>query len=127
MNGRFAGGGMPFSPACLMNDGLLDVAFYNQHIKGHQIMGILYDMKAKNGINAYDPNWTHLRGQKIVMENLNYMPNSTTELQEQMFQVDGEGLTFRRKVSMDVKPEAFELIVDFDNLMLQTGLMMPKL
>jgi diacylglycerol kinase family enzyme len=35
MNGRFAGGGMPFSPACLMNDGLLDVAFYNQHIKGH--------------------------------------------------------------------------------------------
>jgi len=82
MNGRFAGGGMPFSPASMMNDGLLDVALYTKIIKGSQIVGILYDLKAKNGMNAYDPNWCHLRGKKIVMENMNFMPNSTTELQE---------------------------------------------
>jgi len=47
-----------------------------------------------------------------------------------MFQVDGECLKFKQKVTMDVKPEAFELIVDFDNLMVQTGVMkdmLPKL
>lgn len=29
-NGRFTGGGMPLTPGCVMNDGLLDVAYYNQ-------------------------------------------------------------------------------------------------
>lgn len=76
MNGRFAGGGMPFSPACLMNDGLLDVAFYNQTITGTGIFSLLHQMKAGNGVNAYDDNWTHIRGNKIVMENVNYKPGS---------------------------------------------------
>lgn len=35
----------------------------------------------------------------------------------QMFQVDGEGLVFDDKVTMDVAPEAIEIIVDFDALM----------
>lgn len=40
-----------------------------------------------------------------------------------MFQVDGEGLTFKNKVTMDVLPEAFELLVDYTALMSKTGLM----
>jgi hypothetical protein len=39
-----------------------------------------------------------------------------------MFQVDGEGLTFRNKVSLEVEPEALDLIVDFNNLFAGTGL-----
>ena len=32
MNGKYGGGGMPLAPACLMNDGLFDVAYYNRVI-----------------------------------------------------------------------------------------------
>jgi len=52
--------------------------------------------------------------------------NAEPKLSRQMFQVDGEGLTFENKVTMEVLPEAFELIVDFDALMVQTGVMAPK-
>lgn len=34
-----------------------------------------------------------------------------------MFQVDGEGLTFIEKISIDVVPEVIEIIVDFEQLM----------
>lgn len=28
-NGKYSGGGMPFVPGAIMNDGLLDVAYFN--------------------------------------------------------------------------------------------------
>jgi hypothetical protein len=37
--------------------------------------------------------------------------------------VDGEGLVFNDKVTIEVIPEAIEIIMDFDQLMHQTGLM----
>ena len=47
--------------------------------------------------------------------------------QTQMFQVDGEGLLFDDKITIEVQPEAIEIIMDFEQLMHQTGLMTAKL
>lgn len=76
MNGRFGGGGLPMTPACLMNDSLLDISFYNQVITGLKIFGIINTLKTNHGLHAYAPDWTHLRGSKIVIDNLNYVPDA---------------------------------------------------
>jgi|694.fasta_scaffold126282_3 hypothetical protein len=41
----------------------------------------------------------------------------------QMFQVDGEALLFNKFITMDVIPEAFEVIVDFEDIMAGCGLL----
>ncbi len=75
-NGRFAGGGMAFTPACLMNDGLLDVSYYDNVAQLQHIYKIMNSILLKGGIHAYEKEWRHLRGSKIVMENLNFEPDS---------------------------------------------------
>ena len=59
-----------------------------------------------------------------MLKNLNYVPNSMENLDnpnpqklKQLFQVDGEGLVFDDKVTIEVVPEAIEIIMDFDQLM----------
>lgn len=116
MNGRFGGGGMALAPCSLMNDGLLDVSVFNKVIQAKDIPSIINQVIIQKGQHAYNEEWIHLRGNKIVLENLNYAPKTmnqfdilgTTPLKKvtQMFQVDGEGLTFEEKVTMDVCPEA---------------------
>ncbi len=32
-NGRYGGGGMPITPAAIMNDGLFDIALYNDNLQ----------------------------------------------------------------------------------------------
>lgn len=68
------------------------------------------------------------------MENLNFeadsikdVANPTHKKLPQMVHVDGEGLTFNDKLTMEVVPDAIELIVDYDALMNQTGIMCAKL
>lgn len=48
------------------------------------------------------------------MENLD---NPNPEKLKQLFQVDGEGLVFYDKVTIEAIPEAIEIIMDFDHLM----------
>lgn len=127
---------MPFTPAALMNDGLLDIAFYNDVLQAHKIPSIMNNLLLKYGTHAYQPDWTHLRGSKVILENLNYEPDSMNDIAErvtpvlkkkrQMFQVDGEGLTFMDKVTLEVCHEAIELIVDFEMLMHQSEIMRSK-
>lgn len=48
------------------------------------------------------------------MSDLSNLEGRKMEKLTQEFQVDGEGLKFVNKVTMDVEPEAIDLIVDFD-------------
>ena len=84
MNGRNGGGGMPFTPAALMNDGLLDIAFYNDVLQAHKIPSIMNNLLLKYGTHAYQPDWTHLRGSKVILENLNYEPDSMNDIAERV-------------------------------------------
>jgi diacylglycerol kinase family enzyme len=81
MNGRYAGGGMPFTPACLFNDSLLDIAYYNTEVTGFSFLTILNQMKSSGGCHAYEPTWTSLRGSRVEMINANRNPE-TNELLE---------------------------------------------
>lgn len=44
MNGRYGGGGMTLGPAALLNDGLLDISYYNSTIRLQTIPWIIYSL-----------------------------------------------------------------------------------
>ena len=124
MDGRYGGGGISVSPISVMNDDLLVIVYFNKVMQFKNTLTCAYEQLINCGLNAYNPDWTYVRGRKVVLENLNYIPgamkdpqNPKLELLNQQFQVDGEGMTFKEKVTMEVIPRAFELIVDFDQLM----------
>lgn len=72
MNGKHGGGGMPFCPGAFMNDGMFDTAFCT-NVTAKHIPGIYSDVALNGGMHAYDTNWTHVRGDKFVAENLNFL------------------------------------------------------
>ena len=74
MNGKYGGGGMPFAPAAFMNDGLFDVTFYKQPtLTASGFIGVFNSVTLKSGMHAYRDDWAHIRGNKIIIENLNYI------------------------------------------------------
>lgn len=103
---------MPFTPYSFMNDGLLDLAYYNRPISTTDVPGIFNRVVMKGGIHAYDEEWVNVRGDKIVIKNMN--KDETGQNKVQMFQVDGEGLTFTDQIVIEVAKEALELIIDFN-------------
>lgn len=72
MNGKYGGGGMPLTPACLMNDGLMDIIWYNDILQAHKFVPFLNKMLINQGLHVYDPTCISVRGTKMVLENLNY-------------------------------------------------------
>lgn len=52
-NGRFAGGGMPITPGCVMNDGLLDVSYYNAVLTSYTLPGLFNSVLFNCGMHAY--------------------------------------------------------------------------
>ncbi len=56
MNGKYGGGGFPFTPAALMNDGLFDVCFkQDNQIKTLDLIKIYTDVMSNCGTHVYDP------------------------------------------------------------------------
>lgn len=117
-----------------MNDGLLDVTLFDPVFTSSYIPKLMENMFRYKGTDIYvDGNWEYARGHSVVIENLNYKnevkditDSQYTQKAMQLFQVDGEGLTFNDQVRIDVECNAIEIIVDFEHLMAQTGLMTAK-
>ena len=52
-NGKYAGGGMPFTPASFMNDGVMDIAIYRQFASTPRLAELLYKVIGKHGQHVY--------------------------------------------------------------------------
>ena len=80
-NGKYAGGGMPFTPASLMNDGFMDIAINRlDSVNTPKLLELLYQVIVRHGQHVYQPEkWLMMRGNKICLENLNYEPGASDD------------------------------------------------
>lgn len=62
-NGRYGGGGMPITPAAIMNDGLFDIALYNDNLQVTKFHSLISKVIVEQGTHVYDGNnWSQVRG-----------------------------------------------------------------
>ena len=75
-NGRYGGGHLPFTPGAIMNDGLLDMCYFDKPCGVAKVLQLVNQMKMSKGTFIYDEaEWCYARGTKCTIENLNFLPN----------------------------------------------------
>lgn len=67
-NGRFGGGGKVINPLGIINDGRMELIFYNGVVSKKTSLG-LFDGLEKGGLQAYDPELFIYRIQKVKLTN----------------------------------------------------------
>jgi len=62
-NGRYCGGGIPLTPAAIMNDGLFDIGLYNDTLQVPKFPSVISKVIIEQGTHVYDENkWSQVRG-----------------------------------------------------------------
>ncbi|CAB9497585.1 Lipid kinase YegS [Seminavis robusta] len=119
-NGKYAGGKIAFTPASLLNDGLLDVSYWQGIATLFEALKFIYQAKHGGCDHVYADSYHSYRAKSIV---ITVEPAGTVSagqqqsMREHMYQVDGELLGFKRKVQVEVVPKALDVVVDFSKLM----------
>jgi diacylglycerol kinase family enzyme len=108
-NGKYAGGHVNFTPAAILNDGLLDIIYKEGSF--NVLTGIKFLDQAKNpqleGGEVFRDDTTCLRAKSVVVH-----CDGSADAEPHLLQIDGENLEFKHLVKVEAVPDAIEIIVD---------------
>ena len=114
-NNKSTGAGMILNPFPVMNDGMIDVSWLHAEDK-QGVLGIadiLDKAKKEGGIHTYEDVFTHIRGSSVKIEftgSERAMPEGG--FGEQVTQIDGEDLRFKKFVNYQCHPGNVEYLFD---------------
>lgn len=129
-NGKFAGGQTCYTPSAMLNDGLLDVVFYERGRPS--FLGALSIIAQasffgkhvyRDDIRCFRAKAVTIAAKKQDQENKKVTApsvsggESSTSLRHNLYQVDGECFAFTDYVYVEALREVLEIILDYDSVM----------
>lgn len=134
MNGKFGGTGIYFAPVAILNDGLFDLVFHHGPAPLSAVIEFIQQGINGGGQHIYLDNFAYFRGKKFTFHNRNFLDliNKTTSPDvpddqrpkklDMQFQIDGEALTYKETVIIEVVPEAVPIVVNLEEMFSQDAL-----
>ena len=103
---------MNIIPYACMNDGLFDMVWTADPFV-NSLLGVagMFDKAKNGGTHVYDPAFSFTRGKSLKMSYKGRVDNKPAT-SEQIICVDGEKMTYKEFVKMDVLPEELEYLFD---------------
>jgi hypothetical protein len=105
-----------------MNDGLLDLWMLHGTPGKRDTISLIKATASDAGTHLYrDDCCNFFKGNSVTFTNRQINEKTGEFFDEMLFQVDGEGMRFKRTAKVEVEPEAIELIVNYDEIMRQSA------